>query len=55
MNETAAKEWLTKAWHHFSSARILLDADHYTDVIAIELHYAIETMLKSFSAYENKL
>ncbi|MFP4332785.1 MAG: HEPN domain-containing protein [Campylobacterales bacterium] len=54
MNETAAKEWLTKAWHHLSSGKLLYEANHYTDVIAIDLHYSIEVTLKSFLAYENK-
>ncbi|OHD83570.1 HEPN domain-containing protein [Sulfuricurvum sp. RIFCSPLOWO2_12_FULL_43_24] len=54
MNETSAKEWLTKAWHHLSSAQVLYKVEHYTDVIAIDLHYAVEIMLKSFLAYENK-
>ena len=25
MNSTAAKEWLVKAWHNYSSAKILFD------------------------------
>ena len=54
MNETAAKEWLQKAWHHFSSAKLLYEADHYLDIIAVELHYSIEMILKSFLANENK-
>jgi HEPN domain-containing protein len=54
MNETAAKEWLTKAWHHYSSAKVLFNAKHYTDVIAVDLHYAVEIILKSFLAFENK-
>jgi HEPN domain-containing protein len=54
MNETSAKEWLAKAWHHLSSAQVLYRVEHYTDVIAIDLHYAVEIMLKSFLAYENK-
>ncbi len=54
MNEQAAKEWLTKAWHHLSGAKILYSVNHYTDVTAVELHYAVEKMLKSFLAYENK-
>jgi len=54
MNEQSAKEWLIKAWHNLSSAKILYNADHYTDTIAIELHYAVEKMLKSFLAYENR-
>ena len=54
MNETSAKEWLTKAWHHLGSAKILYQANHYTDTIAVDLHYAVEIMLKSFLAYQNK-
>ncbi|MDK9692877.1 MAG: HEPN domain-containing protein [Sulfurimonas sp.] len=54
MNETAAKEWLVKAWHHHSSGKLLFEAKHYTDVISIDLHYAIEVTLKAFLAYENK-
>jgi HEPN domain-containing protein len=54
MNEQAAKEWLVKAWHNLSGATIFYDVNHYTDVTAVELHYAVEKMLKSFLAYENK-
>jgi len=54
MNEVAAKEWLTKAWHHYSSAALLYQVQHYTDVIAVDLHYAVEITLKSILAYENK-
>lgn len=54
MNETAAKEWLTKAWHHYSSAKLLFKANHYSDIIAVELHYSIEIILKAILAYENK-
>ncbi|MDC7242558.1 MAG: HEPN domain-containing protein [Sphaerochaetaceae bacterium] len=54
MNETASKEWLIKAWHHYSSAKVLFDASHYTDIIAVELHYSVEISLKSLLAYENK-
>ena len=38
----------------FSSAKILYEANHYTDVIAVALHYAVEVSLKAFLAYENK-
>ncbi len=54
MNEAAAKEWLIKAWHHYSSAALLYQVQHYTDVIAVDLHYAVEITLKSILAYENK-
>lgn len=54
MNENSAKSWIEKAWHNLSTAQILYKADHYTDIIAVELHYTIEKSLKSFLAYENK-
>lgn len=54
MNETSAKEWLVKAWHHLSSAKLLFEVNHYTDVIAVDLHYALEIILKSFLAYQNR-
>ena len=54
MNKQAAVEWLNKAWHHLSSGKLLYEANHYTDVIGIDLHYAIEVTLKAFLAYENK-
>jgi HEPN domain-containing protein len=54
MNETLAVEWLNKAYHHQSSGKILYESGHFTDVIGIDLHYAIEVTLKSILAYENK-
>lgn len=54
MNEQAAREWLTKAWHNISGARLFYEANHYTDVTAVELHYGIEKTLKSLLAFENK-
>ena len=54
MNETSAKEWFVKAWHNLSTAKILYDVDHYTDIIAVELHYCVEKSLKAFLAYENR-
>jgi len=54
MNEASAKEWLNKAWHHFSSGKLLYEAEHYTDVIAVDFHYAVEVTLKSILALQNK-
>ncbi len=54
MNKVSAKEWLTKAWHNLSGAKLFYDADHYSDVTAVELHNAVEKSLKSFLAYNNK-
>jgi len=53
-NKTYAKQWLTKAYHDLSSARILFDACHFTDSIACDLQQSIEKCLKYFLAYENK-
>jgi len=47
-------EWLVKAWHNLATARLLYNADHYTDIIAVEIHYCCEKSLKAFLAYENK-
>jgi len=54
MNNKASKEWLKKAWHNLSGAKIFYDVNHYTDVIAVEVHYGCEKILKSMIAYENK-
>jgi len=54
MNEKSASEWLKKSWHNLSTAKLLYEAEHYTDVIAVELHYSCEKSLKAFIAYENK-
>ena len=53
MNVTSAKDWLVKSWHHYSSAKVLFDAHHFTDCIAVDLHYSIEISLKSILAYRN--
>lgn len=53
MNETSAKEWLTKAWHHLSTANLLYDLNHYSDIVAVEIHYSAEITLKSILAFEN--
>ena len=54
MNKNAALEWLVKSWHNYSAAKVLLDANHYTDTIAVELHYSLEKSLKAILAYENR-
>ena len=53
-NKQSTVQWLTKAFHDLSSARILYAADHYTDTIANDLQQAIEKSLKSFLAFENE-
>ncbi|MCH9739635.1 MAG: HEPN domain-containing protein [Epsilonproteobacteria bacterium] len=54
MNRQSAKEWLIKAWHNLSGAKIFYDVNHYTDTTAVELHYAVEKMLKSIIVYQNR-
>ena len=54
MNKPSAIEWLKKVYHDLRSAQILYDANHYTDSIGVDLHYAIEKSFKTFLAYENK-
>ena len=54
MNEQAAREWLTKAWHNISGANLFYNANHYTDVTAVELHYGVEKTIKSLLAFQNK-
>jgi len=54
MNTTSAKEWLEKVWHDLGSSKILFEANHYTDSIGVDLHYAIEKSFKTILAYQNK-
>ncbi len=54
MNEQSAKEWLMKSWHNLSTAQLLFGVNHYTDIIAVDLHYSCEKSLKSILAYQNK-
>jgi HEPN domain-containing protein len=53
-NKPYAGQWLMKAYHDLSSARILYDVDHFTDTIGLNLQQAFEKTLKAFLAYENK-
>lgn len=54
MNKQASREWLIKAWHNLSTALLLYEVEHYTDIIAVELHYACEKTMKSIISYQNK-
>ena len=54
MNEKLAKEWLIASWHNLSAAKLLYEVEHFTDIIAVELHYSCEKSIKTFLAYENK-
>ena len=33
MNEQAAKEWLKKAWHNLSGAKLFYDNNHYSEIV----------------------
>jgi|SRR3972149_1735662 len=53
-NKTIALEWLEKAKHNLEAAKFLFEANHYTDVIGLELHQAIEKTLKAIPAYNKQ-
>jgi HEPN domain-containing protein len=53
-NKPYAKEWLEFAITNLNTAKLLYDVNHYEDIIGIELQQALEKMLKSLLAYENK-
>ncbi|MEA3545137.1 MAG: HEPN domain-containing protein [Thermodesulfobacteriota bacterium] len=53
-NRKYAIEWLQLAYRNLYTARRLYDVDHFTDIIVVDLQQAIEKMLKSILAYDNK-
>ncbi|MRI59249.1 MAG: hypothetical protein C6H99_07075 [Epsilonproteobacteria bacterium] len=53
-NRTYANEWITKACRNLKAAQLLFKNDFYTDVIGVELHYALEKLFKTILAYHNK-
>ena len=55
MNKQIAIEWLKKVYHDLGSAKILYEANHYTDTIGVDLHYAIEKSLKTFLDFADSL
>jgi len=50
-NKTYANEWLEFAKRNLETAEILFEKDHYTDIIAIEIHQSIEKTFKTVMAY----
>ena len=54
MNEQSAKEWLIKAWHNLSGAKIFYEVNHYEDIALLDQvsEYHIE---KSYPAFDRKL
>lgn len=50
-NYQYASEWLNFARKHLETAKLLLRENHYTDIIAIELHQTIEKSFKAVLAF----
>ncbi len=50
-NQTYALEWLEIAGRNLETADVLLKQDHYTDIIAIEIHQTIEKSFKAVLAF----
>ncbi|WOE69064.1 HEPN domain-containing protein [Hydrogenimonas thermophila] len=53
-NRVYAKEWLQFCIKNLDTARLLFEANHYEDIIGVELQQALEKMLKSILAYHNR-
>jgi len=53
-NKVYAKEWLWFAYRNLYTADHLYEANHFTDIIVIDLQQAIEKILKSILACNNK-
>lgn len=52
-NKAYAKEWLTFSKKNLDTAVLLFKANHYEDIIGIELQQCLEKLLKSIMANEN--
>jgi len=50
-NKQYAIEWFDLGRKNLEAAIILNNANHYTDIIAIELHQSLEKIFKSILAY----
>ena len=50
-NKTYADEWLEISKRHLETAILLFKHNHYTDVIAIDIHQALEKAFKAVYAY----
>jgi HEPN domain-containing protein len=51
-NQTYAKEWLDRSKRNLETAVLLFDHNHYTDVIAIDIHQTLEKAFKAVYAYK---
>jgi HEPN domain-containing protein len=54
VNRVYVKEWLQFCIKNLDTARLLFEANHYDDIIGVELQQALEKMLKSILAYHNR-
>jgi HEPN domain-containing protein len=52
-NKIYAQEWIVFSLKNLKTAQLLYEANHYEDIIGIELQQALEKMLKSLLAYKN--
>ena len=52
-NKTYAKEWMTFAKKNLDTAELLFKANHYEDIIGIEIQQSLEKMLKALMANVN--
>ena len=53
-NSVYALEWLSFAKRNLETAFLLYEADHYEDIIGVELQQTLEKCLKSIFAHQNR-
>ncbi len=53
-NKTYAKEWMQFAYKNLATAILLYEAEHFEDIIGVELQQFFEKSLKSLFAYKNQ-
>ena len=53
-NSVYALEWLNFAKRNLETAFLLYEADHYEDIIGVELQQTLEKCLKSIFAHQNR-
>jgi HEPN domain-containing protein len=51
-NQTYALEWLELAGRNLKTAELLYQQNHFSDIIAIEIHQTIEKTFKAVLAYK---
>ena len=50
-NKTYSLEWLDSSKRNLDTALLLFNHNHYTDVIAIDIHQTLEKAFKAVYAY----